>query len=410
MNPGKGDLFLVVGASQSHVPFIQAAQKLGFHTVIFDRDPSKPGAIMADIFYPLSTHDSEGILEECLRLKQYYSVAGIITYSAYPEPLKVIARVAEAFGLNSFCPQTVEVIQNKTLMREMLNRAKVPVPEWIKTQNCEEIIRFYRYCQSPIVVKPASGTSGSMGVSMICRESEIPSALEIAARSSENGLVLVEKFYQGREFSVGGIADGHKATKLAFLEKFNLGPSHNFTISGFAMGQIADKEGQIEESFDSITQVALQAVSAINIKFSFFTVDLLLTEKGPLVLEVGILLDAKVDRLLNFSGIDVYEMICSLVSGGGVKYQGCNDHKGYALKFLFADRFGKLKINLESELDRVVSSGQYKIEWERRNGDLVQPPRSIADTLGWILYEHENALSSFQKAAEISQQKCFYIL
>ena len=407
----KRSLFAVVGGSQSHVPFIQAAKDLGYRTVIFDRNPSAPGAAIADTFYPISTHDVEGIVTQCCRLHKKQPLAGIVTYSAYTMPLRAVARVAETLGLRAFSLKTVESVTNKVLMKRALSEAQVPMPQWVKTNDCTDATAFLANCQSPIVIKPSVGTMGSIGVSMVTEEHAIHTAFEAAAQASQDGSVIVERFHKGREFSVGGIADATKATVLAVAEKFSLGPTQHFTISGFAMGRISEDDEQWRGNADSIAQIALGAVRALNIRNSFFTVDLLLANEGPLVLEVGILLDAKIDRLLSFSGINVYDMICRVAAGQDIEYEKRKDDRGYALKFMFANRHGRRKANRRPELRAPVARWRrYQVEWERMDGDLVQSPRSIADTLGWVVVEHDDAWSSFQEAVNISQQKYFDIV
>ena len=408
----KRSLFAVVGGSQSHVPFIQAAKDLGYRTVIFDRNPSAPGAAIADTFYPISTHDVEGIVTQCCRLHKKQPLAGIVTYSAYTMPLRAVARVAETLGLRAFSLKTVESVTNKVLMKRALSEAQVPMPQWVKTNDCTDATAFLANCQSPIVIKPSVGTMGSIGVSMVTEECDIRTAFGAAAEASQDGSVIVERFHKGREFSVGGIADATKATVLTIAEKFSLGPTQNFTMSGFAMGRISETDEQWSRNVDLILQIALQAVSALDISNSFFTVDLLLSNDGPLVLEVGILLDAKIDRLLCFSGTNAYDMICRVATGQDIEYEEYGHDRGYALKFMFANRHGRLKVNQEPELKTSAASNsqRYNIEWERADGDTVQPPLSIADTLGWILVEYSDTRTSFQEAVKLSQQQLFDIL
>jgi len=326
-------------------------------------------------------------------------------------PLKAVAKVAERLALPTFSLKAVESTTDKAMMKNVLSGALVPMPQWVKTNDFADATTFVANCQSPIIIKPSCGTMGSIGVSMVTEECDILTAFEAAAEASQDGWVIVERFHKGREFSVGGIADATKATVLTIAEKFSLGPTQNFTMSGFAMGRISETDEQWSRNVDLILQIALQAVSALDISNSFFTVDLLLSNEGPLVLEVGILLDAKIDRLLCFSGTNVYDMICHVATGQDIEYEKNKYDRGFALKFMFANRHGRLKVNQEPELRLSTSCSQrYNIEWERADGDTVQPPLSIADTLGWILVEYSDTRTSFQEAVKLSQQQLFDIL
>ncbi len=404
------DLFIVVGASQSHVPFIRAAGKLGFRTVVFDQNSSAPGSLIADIFHPISTHNVEEIVAECRRLNEKQNLAGVLTYSAYTMPLKSVAKVAETFGLHAFSSAVVESVTDKRLMKTALGEARVPMPQWIQTNDCADVEIFLCNGQGPIVIKPASGTMGSTGVSVATEDSSIGALFRAAAQASHDGSVIVERFHKGREFSVGGISDAGKRAVLTVAEKFSLGSARHFTMSGFAMGRVCEADTQWKKQMNSIRQVALDAVSALDIRNSFFTVDLLLTRKGPLVLEVGILLDAKIDRLLHFSGKDVYEMICRVAAGKGVDWEESRYERGYALKFLFANDSGRLRISRDRKLKSSSNGFRCGVEWERKDGDFVHAPQSIADTLGWTFVESRDTRTACDQADKLARDQLFTVV
>jgi carbamoyl-phosphate synthase large subunit len=395
-------IFVIVGGSQSQMPFIQAANNLGYRTIVFDRNPSAPGAAIADKFYPFSTHDIESILGECDRLAKKNKIASIITYSAYTMPLKVVARASEEFGLRSFSIQAVNNTTNKAKMKQKLCEVGVPTPEWSIEYNWENTESFYKKYGPSIIIKPASGSMGSSGVSMVREEKQLHSAFEKSSEVSEDGQVIVEKFYEGREFSVDGIINENRATVLAVSEKLNLGETHNFIISGFTTGRNSDTD--FKYGTNKIVKVVLQAVKALGINNSFFGADVLLTDKGPLVLEVGLLLDAKIDRLLFFAGVDVYDMRCKVAVGDEINFQPLNQSKGYALQFMFADRVGRLSIKKRWVIELTdINPTRILVEWERHEGDMVVPPKSVADILGWVIVkdvDQQKALSYAKKVAK----------
>ena len=57
---------VIIGGSQSHVPLILAARRLGYKTIVFDQNPIAPGAILANKFFAISTHDIEKIYSTLL--------------------------------------------------------------------------------------------------------------------------------------------------------------------------------------------------------------------------------------------------------------------------------------------------------------------------------------------------------
>ncbi len=90
---------------------------------------------------------------------------------------------------------------NKTITKELLAQAGIPTPAGITVYagcSCYENVGF------PCVVKPCSGGS-SVGTSIVHNLDEYNSALELAFKYED--AVIVERFIQGRELTVG-IIDG----------------------------------------------------------------------------------------------------------------------------------------------------------------------------------------------------------
>lgn len=404
----KRSSFIVVGGSQSHVPFIEAAKDLGYRTVVFDRNPSAPGAAIVDMFYPISTHDVERILAKCRHLSKHDTIAGIITYSIYTMPLNAVAKSSEIFGLRSFSMQAVKNTTNKARMKQRMSERHVTTPEWVVASDWDDALSFLMDYRPPIVVKPASGGMGSTGVSMVREEKQLRDAFEAASKASDDDLIILEKFYVGREFSVGGIVSNNRATMLEVSEKFNLGATHNFIISGYATGR--SSETNLKHSTDVIIEPVLQAVKALDINNSFFGADVLLTDQGPLVLEVGLLLDAKIDRLLFFAGIDVYDMRCKVAVGDEINFQLLDQPKGYALRFMFADRAGRLSIENRLVLELTdIDDARISVEWERHEGDMVNPPKSVADILGWVMVEAADRQQASNYAEKTAKSGLFRV-
>jgi len=399
--------FVIIGGSQSQVPFIKAAKKLGHNTVVFDQNSCCPGAREGDRFYPISTHDFDSILKVCGKLKQDNSIKGIMTYSAYSKPLLATAKLCSIFQLPSFSVESAELSTNKSKMKKRFKEYGIPSPLSFEAYSFREAKRFLSEQSPPWILKPGSGSQGSLGVSIVEDVDDLGNSFTDASDNSQNGSVIIEKYHNGREFSVDGIVSHGQFTVLAISEKFNLGFEGNFTISGFAMGTIPDEDHALKKNIDFISTVALDAVGSLGIDNSFFSVDVILSDKGPLVLECGILLDAKIDRFLHYAGVNVYEMICRVAIGERLEEATTKFQKGYALKFMFAQKEGKLRIVSDYNTQM---SGNILIEWERDNEDMVIKPKSIADTVGWIITAGNDQKNAYFTASKISEGPLFHVI
>lgn len=402
--------FVIIGGSQSQVPFIKAAKTLGYNTVVFDQNPFCPGAKLGDIFFPISTHDFKSLFLACTELNQNNAIKGIMTYSAYSKPLLATAKLCQTFHLPSFSVESAELSLDKSKMKKRFTEYGIPTPLSITTASLREARETLSDKPLQWILKPSSGSQGSLGVSVVRSADDLNESFANATKTSTDGSVVVEKYYAGHEFSVDGIVTHGAPIVFAISEKFNLGYENNFTISGFAMGSISDEDHDLKKNIVSIRTVALDAVKSLKIDNSFFSVDVILTDNGPLILECGILLDAKIDRLLHFAGVDIYERICKVATGESVEELIPTFQKGYALKFMFAPREGKLNIVSGHDVQQSKRGVRSLIEWERNDDDLVGKPKSIADTIGWVITEGADQKHAYDRAAKIHEQVHFEII
>ena len=377
--------FLIVGGSASHVPFVESARSLGLHVVVVDRDPEAPAGRIADRFVPMSTHDHEAILGLVHTLDSEYGLAGVLTYASDAKALDSVARVRSSLGLPGYSEDLVRLTTNKAELKRALRSIGVPTPEGVVATKESEALDFARSVPGPVLLKPARGTVGSLGVARVEGAREVPVAFATAAVRSVDSKVIVEAFLGGDEVSVNGIVVGDEPRLLAVCRKRNLGPTRSFIISGF---WTLDPEG---EPANAATGLVLNTVRKLGIRDSFFAADVLVSDGRPTLLEIGLLLDAKIDRLLNFSGRDVYESALRVATGGSApEMTPCPS--GFALRFLFGP-----------EPDRTgvpAATRPWSVEWERGAGHF--PPTSLADTFGWVLCRGDDSKTAYGMAGEIA--------
>ena len=396
---------IIIGGSQSHVPFIEAAQNLGFQAVVFDKDQDCKGAKISDIFYEISTHDIDQIVTKCFEINKSLNLKGAMTFSAFTEPLIAVANTCEKLGLPSFSLNSVELATDKTLMKECFVRSGILTPEWIVVNNLQEAIDYFKQSDGgPLIMKPSVGGKGSKGVALVKKISDILHQYKDSSLNSDNSHVILERYYQGQEFSVDGIVVDQKPIVLSVSEKYNLGPEFNFTMSGFSIGKVADEDKFLLSNIDSIKEISIQSVNAMNVTNSFFSVDVLLTKTGPMVLECGVLLDCKIDRLFKFAGVDVYEMFLKIITGIQTHIDKPEYDSGYDLTFMYADKKGYIQINTDN-LDKIDG----KIEWERENDDFVKSPTSVSDTVGWLMTKGKDSIDAKARSKINLQEAIFNV-
>ena len=107
---------------------------------------------------------------------------------------------------------SVDMACDKTITKELLNQAGIPVPDGRVCRTIEEAIEAAEAIGYPMVIKPVNGNQGK-GVSLnIQTHEEIPNAFRIAKKYSEN--VLLEEYIYGNDYRILVVGDQVSAVAL----------------------------------------------------------------------------------------------------------------------------------------------------------------------------------------------------
>lgn len=133
----------------------------------------------------------------------------------------------------------------------------------------------------PMVFKPLDGV-GCSGLSIVKSKTQIPAAIEKIEKESSAKNFIVQDYVQGIPVSVSLIATRSRALPLSLNKQTLLlsGPERNSSYKG---GLVPFSSCFIDEAF----KMARDTVESISNLRGFIGVDLVLTEKGPIVIEVN---------------------------------------------------------------------------------------------------------------------------
>ena len=115
-----------LGCNKDQIPYLQAAQKLGFKVVGTDMNPAAPGAKLADRFYNVSYTDIDGLK----RVAEIEGLGGedrIFTAAAH-FAYEGASNLAAALGIPFISPGAVDTCLDKTKFYDLLKEYNVPVP------------------------------------------------------------------------------------------------------------------------------------------------------------------------------------------------------------------------------------------------------------------------------------------
>ena len=205
---------LIVGCGFPQLGLLRAARELGLYVIGVDANPSSIGARVCQEFHEASTHDIEAIIG----VARSAGALGMTTCGS-ELALASTARAAQAMGMPFYGDvATVDRCQAKDLMREAYRSGDAPIPGFASASSFADVEAFVAAEGLPIIVKPSRGW-GQRGVSKVETTRELEAAYQGARDASSTGLVLVEEFVEGAEFSVNAYTKDGATTVCSVTER-----------------------------------------------------------------------------------------------------------------------------------------------------------------------------------------------
>jgi len=204
---------LLLGGSYFQIPSIIKTKELGYYAITCDYLPDNPGHKYADEYHNVSTTDKESVLE----LAKVLNVNGIVCYASDPGA-PTAAYVAEKLGLPGHPYKSVEILTNKGLFRDFLEKHGFNTPK-AKTYSSaleaqKELVDF----NFPLFIKPVD-SSGSKGVSLLINPQNFLEKAEEALKFSKSKRFIIEEYIENEGYQVGG--DGFSVSGKLVFRCFN---------------------------------------------------------------------------------------------------------------------------------------------------------------------------------------------
>ena len=366
---------LIIGGSKSAYPFLLAARDKGYEVIVVDRAKSCFCSPHCDRLIELSTFDHASVYEEIQRKKLVSNICGILSYSSYPEALMTASFLSQRLDLPGFSKNSVKDTYDKSAINRILSDHNILVPErrYI-SDTAQNLLMDCQREHFPYVVKQLHGI-GSSGTRIIENKEDLDCYMSDYKNSVEQ--FVIEEYVEGDLYHIDGYVQNGESCIFSGVKKLTI------VVNGIPLtrGYIPCPEITGSSEHSELSDNVKRGLAALGVDNHFFGADVIINKTtGEFrLLEIGYLLDAKMDRLLYHAGVDVYAMLVDIVSGVEV----CLDEtfsidKNKCLEFMYAECDGRLEISR----DRAPG-----VEWEREEGDSVKVPSSISDILGWIIYD-----------------------
>ncbi|MER9293367.1 lyase family protein [Mesorhizobium sp. M0510] len=326
---GTGEILLKRARALGFEPYVVVRNRARYP---FLKDPAAPQVIEAETRNP---DDVIGVASKIGRLKGIYSSSDYFVETA--------SRAATTMGLPAANPEALVTCRNKWKQALQLQRQSIAIPATRLATSITDVEDILTQVTLPVVVKPVSG-SGSSGV----RLCDSATAAIKAFESAKNALldqveltspdILVQQYVTGKEYSAEMIAHDGALHCLGILAKHK-GPTPCFVEVGHDFPAPLP-----ESSLHELASFAAGAVSALGLNFGPAHVEFVITEWGPVIIEVNPrLAGGMIPVLLSHTlGMSILDMVIKLYAGEAFTPLRTSTRAG-AIRFRLADKAGKLK-------------------------------------------------------------------
>ena len=374
---------MILGASILQLPAIEKAKEMGLGVIAVDINPEAVGFKVPGVIKEIiSTIDTPAILEAAKR----HQINGIMTLAS-DMPMQTVAVVSRELDLIGVSDDTALKATNKAIMRQTLYDNNVPVPKFYKVSNRGEYDNVVGQFCSAFIVKPEdnSGSRGIFKIENLIDRKLIESAYKYSKQYSYNGDIVVEEYMQGPEVSVEMLTVDGECHIIQITDKITTGAPH-FVEMGHTQPTRLSKS-----TINKITTVAIAANKAIGIANGPSHIEIIITEEGPKIVEIGARLggDCITTHLVPLStGVNMVECCIKIAIGEKPNIEP-RFNKGSAIRF-FKQTAGVVKgISGISTAKNMIGVQQVSIV--HGIGEKITEVDSSTARMGFVIAQGDNA-------------------
>lgn len=370
---------LIIGASILQLPAIRKAKELGYYVGVADYNPNAIGIAEADEFFNVSTIDIDGVV----KVAQKFKPDGIMTL-ATDMPMRAVAKACEVCHLPGISFDTAIKATDKGEMIKAFEAAGVDHPWYFIIPAQPDLKNVIDQITYPCIMKPTDN-AGSRGVVLCHSREELENEYEYSHHESRGGVVIIEEYLQGPEFSIEVMVVDGEPHVLQITDKLTTGAPH-FVEMGHSQPTRETKDNQ-----EKISDLACRAVKAVGINIGPAHVEMILTKDGPKMVELGARMggDCITTHLVPLStGIDMVGCTILLACGEKIDIEP-KFNKGSAIRY-FDTHNGTIKCIEGVEEARKIL-GVKDISIVHGVGDKIGEIGNSTDRVGFVIAQAETA-------------------
>ncbi len=372
---------LIIGAGKEQIEAYIQAKKLGLNVIGSDINPNAPGFKYSDHQIIASTRDVKETMDAVSSFNKKFTINGVMTVAN--DVAFTVASVAKILNLPSIPIKLAEICSNKLLLKKYLVKKNIATPNYEKIYSKNDLKDLLFRWGYPIIIKPVDGR-GARGVILIRDENDLY-YYDHSKSTTNQDYLLAEKFTKGIQLSTESIIFNQKIFTAAISERNydqidNLRP---FIIENG--GVIPARLNQTENV--SVHKIIEDTVRAIGLKNGTIKCDIVLSEKGPSIIEFALRLSGgylATDQIPRSRGINIVKQVIKLSLGEDLdeKELKPKDICSIGIRFFFPKPGKIISIDGFDELDK--SNWIIKKQLNLKVGDIVPAQENHTTRAGFV--------------------------
>ncbi|HEY4976217.1 MAG TPA: hypothetical protein VII83_07125 [Gaiellaceae bacterium] len=389
---------LVLGAGPGQLGLLEAARQRELYVIAADREAGAPGFPLADRRALISAED-EPALE---RLASAEGIDGVIA-PGIDWSVAIAARISAKLGLpHPLSVESAQLAVSKLKQRERFAEAGLPFARYAVASRGEEAVAAAAELGGfPLVVK-APDRQGQRGLAIARGPEELGPAVERALAASRSGLCIIEQLEPGREATVIGFSLDGRYHALAVADRRSASaPAFGVSLEHAWPSSLSEAE------LAKTIEIAARAVASLGIEQGPSYVQVIVGERGPLLVELAARLGGGHDAELVEAalGIELNGLALAAALGETIDPQALVPRSlagGACTRFLIAPEGELIAVHGVEEASAL--EGIKRIRLYREPGYVFTPFLSRSDRAGALLAlgpDQEHAVERAREAADL---------
>jgi biotin carboxylase len=312
-----------------------------------------------------------------------------------------VAGVAEALGLPGIPVEAARLAMDKLTMKQKLAAEDVPVPWFSPVDSADSLRHFVSERGYPLVLKPVD-SRGARGVLRLTPDVDLEWAYGASLSHSPTGRVMVEQFLDGPQISTESLLCNGEACTPGFSDR-------NYEHLERFSPYIVENGGQQPSALshqerEAVARLAERAAKALGIDSGAAKGDMVLTNAGPVVIEIAARLSGGwfcTDQIPLATDVDLVGAAIRLALGEEVKAEELAPRcrRGVAIRYFFPAP-GRVRAVKNVETFENIS-------WVHRlglfvgPGDLVEPVTDHTKRAGFVITVGESREEAVERAERV---------